>query len=56
MQTRLIFPEEKAESIVSMTFSVGKVGHVTLESNSVLPLLSLACGQKLQLDAHLPSL
>jgi hypothetical protein len=42
--------------IAERTFEVGKVGHETLDSSSVLLLLPRACGQKPQLAMHLPSL
>src|SRR5208283_225021 len=56
MQTRLIFPCIAAVPSDVRTFGVGKVGHETLDSSSVLLLLPLAWGQKPQLAVHLPSL
>ena len=43
------------QSAVSIS-EMGKVGHETRESISVLLLLARACGQKPQLAEHLPAL
>jgi hypothetical protein len=56
MHTRLIFSFSFVALRAFRTFAVGKVGHVTLESSSVLLLLALACGQKPQFAEHLPVL
>ena len=56
MHIRLIFSFFFAVLRAFRTFSVGKVGHVTLERSSVLLLLALAWGQKPQFAEHLPVL
>src|SRR3989304_10122745 len=56
MQTPLILPSFAASPNALMKAVAGKLGHETLESNSVLLWLPLAWGQKLQFAVHLPTL